>query len=131
MIPFTCATLYVPRLSSATMSDTESSDVNVSVSLPPPEREVSSDVPRSEVTANTDLEQVKEILKATRDADPLEDKDSFYPLQQKTAYMSPVTTLSSESKRIIRQAQVPILQASPRVVHFLYEVCGFGCCHQL
>ncbi|XP_017492702.1 PREDICTED: myosin heavy chain, muscle-like [Rhagoletis zephyria] len=35
--------------------------------------------------------------------------------------MSPVCTLSSESKRIIRQAQVPILQASPRVVHFLYE----------
>lgn len=114
------------------MSDTESSgNVNVSVSLPPPSKPETSDVLeqtsdrlRSEINANTDLDQVKEILKATRDGDPLEDKDSFYPLSQKTAYMSPVTTLSSESKRIIRQAQVPILQASPRVVHFLYEVCS-------
>lgn len=110
------------------MSDNESSDVNVSVSLPPPPKATSTTsvdetVPRSEVSASSDLEQVKEILKATRDADPLEDKESFYPLQQKTSYMSPVCTLSSESKRIIRQAQVPILQASPRVVHFLYEVC--------
>lgn len=110
------------------MSDNESSDVNVSVSLPPPPKVTSStsvdeSMPRSEVSASSDLEQVKEILKATRDADPLEDKESFYPLQQKTSYMSPVCTLSSESKRIIRQAQVPILQASPRVVHFLYEVC--------
>lgn len=112
------------------MSDNESNDVNVSVSLPPPPKASTtttenSDAPapvRSEVSATSDLEQVKEILKATRDADPLEDKESFYPLQQKTSYMSPVCTLSSESKRIIRQAQVPILQASPRVVHFLYEV---------
>lgn len=113
------------------MSDNESNDVNVSVSLPPPPKVTSTTSveddalaasARSEVSATSDLEQVKEILKSTRDADPLEDKESFYPLQQKTSYMSPVCTLSSESKRIIRQAQVPILQASPRVVHFLYEV---------
>ena len=121
------------------MSDNESSgSVNVSVSLPTPSKpesndavEQSSDRLRSEtVNANTELDQVKEILKSTRDGDPLEDKDTFYPLSQKTAYMSPVTTLSSESKRIIRQAQVPILQASPRVVHFLYEVCLFDNCAQ-
>lgn len=83
---------------------------------PPPASE------STEITANSDLQQVKEILRASRDEDPLEDKSSFYPLQQKTQYMSPMCTLSSESKRIIRQAQAPILQSSPRVVHFLYEV---------
>ena len=106
------------------MSDTESNDVNVSVSLPlqPAEAVSASEPVDQSITANTELEQVKEILRASRDEDPLEDKSSFYPLQQKTQYMSPVCTLSSESKRIIRQAQAPILQASPRVVHFLYEV---------
>lgn len=106
------------------MSDTEASDVNVSVTLPPPSQAEATEnqVERSQVNASSDLESVKDIMKATRDGDPLEDKDSFYPLQQKTTYMSPGTTLSSESKRIVRQAQVPILQASPRVVHFLYEV---------
>lgn len=113
------------------MSENESTgSVNVSISLPPPSAssetnnlDHSDNMARSAVSANSDLEQVKEILKATRDGDPLEDKDSFYPLQQKTNYMSPAVALSSESKRIIRQAQTPILQASPRVVHFLYEVC--------
>ncbi|KAI2807740.1 hypothetical protein BLOT_005679 [Blomia tropicalis] len=111
------------------MSENESTgSVNVSISLPPPSAssetnnlDHSDNMARSAVSANSDLEQVKEILKATRDGDPLEDKDSFYPLQQKTNYMSPAVALSSESKRIIRQAQTPILQASPRVVHFLYE----------
>jgi hypothetical protein len=113
------------------MSDAENTDVNVSVSLPQPPAQAEKprdlydrveEKARSEITSNTELEKVKEILKSSRDVDALEDKSSFYPLQQKTTYMSPVCTLSSESKRIIRQAQAPILQASPRVVHFLYEV---------
>jgi len=118
------------------MSDTEATDVNVSVSLPQPPAQTEAkprdvydrveEMARSEgITASTDLEKVKQILKSARDGDPLEDKESFYPLQQKTSYMSPVCTLSSESKKIIRQAQAPILQASPRVVHFLYEVGTF------
>lgn len=113
------------------MSDNEG-DVNVSVSLPKPTSSSNEEpvtngnssypLSRSPINANSELDEVKEILKSSQDADPLEDKSSFYPLQQKTAYMSPVCTLSSDSKKIIRQAQAPILQASPRVVHFLYEV---------
>lgn len=95
------------------------------VSDPPPEDNPEPVTINHVVAANADLEQVAEILKASRDQDPLVDKSSFYPLQQKTQYKSPVCTLSSESKRIIRQAQAPILQASPRVVHFLYEVSLF------
>lgn len=54
--------------------------------------------------------------------DALHDRSTFYPLQNKARYMPPTTTLSTESKRIVRRAQDPILQNSPRVVHFLYEV---------
>ena len=118
------------------MSDHESSNPDAAFSLPltrpqaspSPAREPLSamiNLPPPEVTATSDLADVSKILKSTADSDPLEDKEQFYPLQQKTAYMPPVTTLTSDSKRIIRQAQAPILQASPRVVHFLYEVCFY------
>jgi len=113
------------------MSDHDSSNADAAFSLPLQARQPSPspareaplmNLPPPEVTAHSDLADVGRILKSTADSDPLEDKEQFYPLQQKTAYMPPVTTLTSDSKRIIRQAQAPILQASPRVVHFLYEV---------
>lgn len=120
------------------MSDSEQSvDIHTTLSakLPTPEHTttmdstsdsntISSNLEREQrITAQSDLEQVKQILKTNFKGDPsLEDKSSFYPLQQKAQYMSPTVTLSAESKRIVRQAQAPILQASSRVVHFLYEV---------
>lgn len=105
------------------MSDTETADISElrnSRDSPP----INSNLEREQqITANSDLEQVSKILKNSFKTDPtLEDKSSFYPLQPKAQYMSPNVTLSAESKRIVRQAQAPILQASSRVVHFLYEV---------
>lgn len=47
--------------------------------------------------------------------------DSFYPLQ-KGPYISPNYRLSAESKRLVRQAQEPILASSPATVHLIYEV---------
>ena len=121
------------------MSESESVDINTTLSAKLPTSEqtetntmestsdsntISSNLEREQrITAQSDLEQVKQILKTNFKDDPsLEDKSSFYPLQQKAQYMSPTVTLSAESKRIVRQAQAPILQASSRVVHFLYEV---------
>ncbi|KAM7296095.1 hypothetical protein ISCGN_021291, partial [Ixodes scapularis] len=51
--------------------------------------------------------------------DALED-DSFYPLQ-KGPYMSPNYRLSAQSKKLVRQAQEPILSSSPATVHIIYE----------
>lgn len=120
------------------MSDTEIADTNADFNLPissATNRTMDSDTStgpapissnlerEQQITAQSDLESVKNILKTNAKFDPnLEDKSSFYPLQQKAQYMSPTVTLSAESKRIVRQAQAPILQASSRVVHFLYEV---------
>ncbi|UXI16071.1 very-long-chain 3R-3-hydroxyacyl-CoA dehydratase [Sarcoptes scabiei] len=119
------------------MSDTEIADTNADFNLPissATNRTMDSDTStgpapissnlerEQQITAQSDLESVKNILKTNAKFDPnLEDKSSFYPLQQKAQYMSPTVTLSAESKRIVRQAQAPILQASSRVVHFLYE----------
>ena len=49
------------------------------------------------------------------------DKDIYYPYQ-KNLYISPSPGLSFDSKRIMRQAQNPVYNATPRVAHFLYEV---------
>lgn len=49
------------------------------------------------------------------------DKSVFYPLQ-KAPYIAPSYALSSESKRVLRQAQSPVWSTSPNAVHFLYEV---------
>lgn len=49
-------------------------------------------------------------------------EDSFYPLQ-KGPYISPNYRLSAESKRLVRQAQEPVLASSPATVHLIYEVC--------
>ncbi|XP_054924149.2 uncharacterized protein [Dermacentor andersoni] len=48
-------------------------------------------------------------------------QDSFYPLQ-KGPYISPNYRLSAESKRLVRQAQEPVLASSPATVHLIYEV---------
>ena len=66
--------------------------------------------------------QVLQYAVGSSAGDALEDRSTFYPLQTKARYMPPTCTLSTESKRIVRRAQDPILQNSPRVVHFLYEV---------
>ena len=49
------------------------------------------------------------------------DKEIYYPYQ-KNLYISPSPGLSFDSKRIMRQAQSPVYNATPRVAHFLYEV---------
>ncbi|OTF72561.1 hypothetical protein BLA29_011224, partial [Euroglyphus maynei] len=120
------------------MSESESTDIHTSLSATLPTTSeptgtaeqsmmdsstISSNLEREQrITAQSDLDQVKQILKTNFKDDPsLQDKSTFYPLQQKAKYMSPTVTLSAESKRIVRQAQAPILQASSRVVHFLYE----------
>lgn len=48
-------------------------------------------------------------------------EDSFYPLQ-KGPYISPNYRLSAQSKKLVRQAQEPVLSSSPATVHLIYEV---------
>jgi hypothetical protein len=94
----------------------DESDVNVSYSLPL--RDTTSDT--------HDYQYVRSAMQSSTGAgDALADKSTFYPLQTKARYMPPTCNLSTESKRIVRRAQDPILQNSPRVVHFLYEVLQF------
>ena len=86
----------------------DESDVQLSYSL----RNMNSD---------TDFQSLERAMQSSA-GDALQDRSTFYPLQAKARYMPPTCTLSTESKRIVRRAQDPILQSSPRVVHFLYEV---------
>jgi len=103
-----------------TQLSTDESDVNVSLSLPLRE---STNISSSERDYSNKLSyQVLRNAMPSNAGDALRDKSTFYPLQTKAQYMPPTCTLSTESKQIIRRAQDPILQASPRVVHFLYEV---------
>lgn len=48
-------------------------------------------------------------------------EDTFYPFQKST-YYPPNYRLSSESKRIIRKTQEPVLATCNSTVRFLYEV---------
>ena len=74
-----------------------------------------------DMTSDSDYQSLERAMQSSA-GDALEDRSTFYPLQAKARYMPPTCTLSTESKRIVRRAQDPILQNSPRVVHFLYEV---------
>jgi hypothetical protein len=100
-------------------SDLTTDDNGVQVSLSLPLRESTNLTTRDSDYSSYQLLR-NEVSSSAGDA--LRDKSTFYPLQQKAQYMPPTCTLSTDSKRIIRRAQDPILQASPRVVHFLYEV---------
>jgi hypothetical protein len=97
---------------------TDDNGVHVSLSLPMKSSNITSD---SESVQQLSYQLLRNVMPSSA-GDALQDKSTFYPLQQKAQYMPPTCTLSTDSKRIIRRAQDPILQASPRVVHFLYEV---------
>jgi hypothetical protein len=101
-------------------SDLTTDDNGVKVSLSLPLRE-STNVTTSDYSNQLSYQLLRNAMPSSA-GDALQDKSTFYPLQQKAQYMPPTCTLSTDSKRIIRRAQDPILQASPRVVHFLYEV---------
>ena len=101
----------------------DSSDVQISADIVLPKSSVNVRPPASPLeSASATIATGLPSKFSASSSDVFLDKNTHYPLQKNPPYLPPTCTLSTESKRVIRQAQDPLWTNNPRAAHFLYEV---------